>query len=567
LPSQWTADPPSNADLAIITLAADAPAGVPRYTLYGLTNEVGQLAVVSGHGALGSGQLGGTVGGDDQFLHAGLNRIEALGEELDDVYEAEPGSMLVFDFDSGQAANNTLGLLNVQSDLGYGVDEVGMFLADSGGPLFINGAIAGVNQAIFGGLQGDVTENESDGSWGELQYVTRVSSFQDFITTATGGQAVFLTGSTWALDANGSWLAAGNWTAGVPNGAGSRAILGPAITAPRTITLDGPVSVGRITLDSNQAYMLGGPATITLDASSGDAVIDVVSGSHAISAPVTLAENTVFAIAPPASNLSITGSINAIGKNLAKAGAGTLTVKNIWAASLSINGGTVAIAPDGAAGGTSIVGVLSIAGGTVPTARLDLANNAAIIDHAGTSPAATVREQIIAGRGGAGLGKAWNGDGITSSAAAATNTAEPESRSLGYAENSTLPLGPYATFGGHPVDDTALLLAFTRTADANLDGLVDDDDVTIVGAAYAPGILQPHWALGDFDYNGFVDDDDVTLLGAFYDPNAAPIVVPTSDAMAATGARRSFAAVPEPTSCLLAAVCAAVMAVVVIRRG
>ena len=60
--------------------------------------------------------------------------------------------------------------------------------------------------------------------------------------------------------------------------------------------------------------------------------------------------------------------------------------------------------------------------------------------------------------------------------------------------------------------------------------MVNDDDVTIVGATYATGVPQPHWALGDFDYNGFVDDDDVTLLGAFYDPNAAPLVVspPTS---------------------------------------
>jgi hypothetical protein len=63
----------------------------------------------------------------------------------------------------------------------------------------------------------------------------------------------------------------------------------------------------------------------------------------------------------------------------------------------------------------------------------------------------------------------------------------------------------------------------TRTGDANLDGVVNDDDVTILGATYAPGVPQPHWALGDFDYNGFVDDDDVTLLGALYDPAAAPL--------------------------------------------
>jgi hypothetical protein len=103
---------------------------------------------------------------------------------------------------------------------------------------------------------------------------------------------------------------------------------------------------------------------------------------------------------------------------------------------------------------------------------------------------------------------------------------------VGYAENSALPLGPYTTFGGQTVDATSVLIAYTRTGDANLDGLVNDDDVTIVGATYAPTTAQAHWAMGDFDYNGFVDDDDVTLLGVFYQPAAgaapAPAVVASS---------------------------------------
>jgi hypothetical protein len=51
-----------------------------------------------------------------------------------------------------------------------------------------------------------------------------------------------------------------------------------------------------------------------------------------------------------------------------------------------------------------------------------------------------------------------------------------------------MPLGPLTTFRGQPVDGTAILLAFARSGDANLDGMVNDDDVTIVGAAYAPGV-------------------------------------------------------------------------------
>jgi hypothetical protein len=157
---------------------------------------------------------------------------------------------------------------------------------------------------------------------------------------------------------------------------------------------------------------------------------------------------------------------------------------------------------------------------------LDVTDNAAVVDHELASPIATIRERILSGRGGSGLGKDWTGTGITSSTAAQGNRTEPESRSVGYAENALLPLGAYTDFRGLAVDDTSVLIAYTRTGDANLDGVVNNDDVTILGANYAPGVSKPAWALGDIDYNGYVDDDDVTLLGAFYNPSAAPLAAP-----------------------------------------
>ena len=155
-------------------------------------------------------------------------------------------------------------------------------------------------------------------------------------------------------------------------------------------------------------------------------------------------------------------------------------------------------------------------------ASLDINDNALVIDYTGASPAASIRDQIIAARGGAGLDKPWNGTGITSSAAAESNAIAPNAYSLGYADNTDLPLGAYTTFRDQSVDGTSVLIAYTRTGDANLDGLVNDQDATIVGATYSPSTPQPNWALGDFEYNGFVDDDDVTLLGVFYNPAAAP---------------------------------------------
>ncbi len=70
------------------------------------------------------------------------------------------------------------------------------------------------------------------------------------------------------------------------------------------------------------------------------------------------------------------------------------------------------------------------------------------------------------------------------------------------------------------MDATSILIAFTRTGDANLDSLVGDEDVTILGALYPTP--DAGWSSGDFEYNGAVDDGDVTLLGALYDPSAMP---------------------------------------------
>jgi hypothetical protein len=77
-------------------------------------------------------------------------------------------------------------------------------------------------------------------------------------------------------------------------------------------------------------------------------------------------------------------------------------------------------------------------------------------------------------------------------------------------------LGGYRTFRGQPLDATSVVITYTITGDANLDGRVDDNDVTVTGATYRTPNAQPQWALGDFDYNNFVNDDDITLIGALY---------------------------------------------------
>jgi hypothetical protein len=365
--------------------------------------------------------------------------------------------------------------------------------------------------------------------------------------------------ATWNIDADGGWSAAGNWTGGLPNAAGLSAVLGGVITQPRTVTVDVPTTVSRISFDNTHAYTLAGASTLTLDSTAGPAEINVTRGSHSIGAPVNLADDTLITVSEAQSTLSITAEINAAAVTLTKAGAGTLSLGRLRAGGLSINDGKVSLLPGGSAG-ASVVGTLSIAGDAAPTATFDLTDRSAVIDFpaAGTSPAATVREQILAGRGSTGLGPAWNGPGITSSTAQADTATSPNSTSVGYAVNSEMPLGAISMFGGQPVDPSSVLVGYTRTGDANLDGVVNNDDVTIVGASYAPGFAKPSWALGDFDYNGFVDNDDVTLLGVFYNPSAPPLAAPTVvDAALST--------VPEPSALWLLA--GAMGALWIVRRS
>ncbi|MEX2139332.1 MAG: hypothetical protein WD894_08730 [Pirellulales bacterium] len=247
---------------------------------------------------------------------------------------------------------------------------------------------------------------------------------------------------TWNVDANGNWSQATNWSNGaVPNSADGRAVLGGVITQPRTVNVDVPITVGRIDFDTTSTYTIAGSNALTLDATSGEAQINVARGSHAIGAPLTLADNTVIGVSPAESTLAMSGVVNAAGVNVGKSGPGKLSVNRIQAGALSIDAGTVQIKPDPSAPGSgpSVFGAFAIAGGTAPTATLDLNNGSAVIDYSGASPAATIREQIISGRGGAGLGASWSGRGITSSTAAAANAIEPESRSIGYAQNSGEP--------------------------------------------------------------------------------------------------------------------------------
>ena len=184
-----------NGDLAIIHLAEVLPAEVPRYELYRDADEVGQVFIRLGYGVMATGEQGEFGEDESMVLRRGQNRYEALGElynEEDGEPESyiQPGKQLLYDYDSGRAENDALGIEYGLVDLGLGAQEIGSSGGDSGGPAFIDGKVAGLSSSGSSpdrdGI--DVTI-ENDTSFGEYFFDTRVSAYADYIDQVVGGES------------------------------------------------------------------------------------------------------------------------------------------------------------------------------------------------------------------------------------------------------------------------------------------------------------------------------------------------------------------------------------------
>jgi hypothetical protein len=351
---------------------------------------------------------------------------------------------------------------------------------------------------------------------------------------------------TWNADSNGNWSLATNWTGGEPNAVGAAASFLGAITAARTITVDGPKTVGSLTFNNANRYTLAGPGPLTIDSATASA-IEVIAGSHTISAPVSLADNTVFTVGPAASNLSITGALSAGGVTLTKAGAGTLTLNNVRAAGLSVNGGTVAIAPNAGAPAlsTSVLNTLTIAGANDAwTAKLDLANNDAVLQSTAATKAADFARLYNQTRQGFNNGT-WTGLGITSTSAAGNTSTDT---GIAVVDNALLGL---TTFSGQTVTANSILMKYTYYGDIDQNGQVDADDLTVFASNFGKIFIEGATQIdGDIDFNGAVNADDLTVFANNFNKGVGnPLAV------------AAVQAVPEPATWALALLAAAAVVI------
>jgi hypothetical protein len=188
---------------------------------------------------------------------------------------------------------------------------------------------------------------------------------------------------------------------------------------------------------------------------------------------------------------------------------------------LDIAAATSAVVP---ANGNRAIAVNELAIATGGT--LDMMDNDMIIRaSAGTKD--TVLQQmegwIDSGRNGldGSFLTNWNGTGITSSTARAWNVALEtpfDLYNLGVIRNSDLsiatgvPNSHLTTFGNQTVGEHDVLLKFTYTGDANLDGIVSFDDYAAMDAAFFQTIAVLGWATGDVNNDGVINFDDYAAV-------------------------------------------------------
>ncbi|CAN5477091.1 hypothetical protein BH09PLA1_BH09PLA1_11030 [soil metagenome] len=336
--------------------------------------------------------------------------------------------------------------------------------------------------------------NYADSSTGGGEWDYRSNDFPYFLRVNVNES-----GLEWNLDGNGDWSVPGNWLGGAPNAFGAVANFGSVITDDRTVTVDSNQTVGQINFNNEHRYTTAGPGVLTLDGSPGLVSINVLSGSHDITAPLTLAADTAIDVAAPDSTLTL---LNLAPSSVAitKSGAGQLAIHSLQADTLHVDGGTVRILLDGGSGATTHLRVLTILGGATPAATLDLEDNDLIVTGSGYG---MIRTLIRNARNGG----AWDQPGITSSAAAA---ATPKNKTLGTLRGSQYLSTGATTFDGFPVAGNDILVKFTYYGDTDFNGVVNFDDYSRIDSGFNSGATD--WFHGDFDYNNLVNFDDYSLI-------------------------------------------------------
>lgn len=338
--------------------------------------------------------------------------------------------------------------------------------------------------------------------------------------------SVMLNSSSWSAPHSGSWGNPSNWTDSIPDSPAYVANFNSASDTLNVVALDGSRTVGILNFNSLHSYVItpGSPSASSLILSNNlqTAQINVLAGSHAITAPVILNSNTTVTVSNPSDTLIFAAEITGSGSlNLAGQGTVQLLAPNNSTGSINVPSGVkLQIGPGGALDPDH----LSLADG----ASLDITNHTISFDTSLQSPSSLIARLSSAYHNGA-----WDGSGITSSVAASDSS---HNTSLGY-----LLVG------------NAFEIKLTYAGDANLDGIINADDYALIDRTFAQHLTSNSamWSGGDFNYDGQVTSADYLLIDRVYLQQDAPL---SPDFFAERAAQfgdvyvqQLLASVPEPS--------------------
>ncbi len=317
----------------------------------------------------------------------------------------------------------------------------------------------------------------------------------------------------WTLDSGsaGSIDTTGNYTA-PPAGVGSATVRATAgsVSGTATVTVQLTTIAGTVGNDVIQLTNDGSTLSVYINNSSAPAYTapfsslgaltilgeggddQIILDSSAGSSPVPAAGLTIDATS---AQLSFVG--DSIGDSITLA-AGDFTIP-AWPSGSGIvplvltnltisSSATLAIAAPPEAADRTVL----MLGGFSNSGLLDLSANDMIL-HNGDLSAVTAE-----------ISQGFDGIiGITSSAANSITTLGVELNSSGGA-----PL--MSAFDNQAVASTDVLIKYTYFGDANLDGIVNGDDYTLIDNGFNNGLAG--WHNGDFNYDGAINGDDYTLI-------------------------------------------------------
>jgi T5SS/PEP-CTERM-associated repeat protein len=244
---------------------------------------------------------------------------------------------------------------------------------------------------------------------------------------------------------------------------------------------------------------------------------------------ITVTGGQTVTPAAPSPSLIVAGGIDGTGALTVGAGAAADTAYVSQQSLHVTDGGIVRMRNSTGTPTVSVVKSLQLdAGGSV-----DIANNALVVDYtAGSSPLASVRSAIVA--------------------QAITSSALTSSKAIGYAEAGDVLLfangATSDTFLGSTADKTSVLVRYTLTGDANLDGSVDFLDLARLAQNYNMTSGTRTWSAGDFNNDGNVDFLDLARLAQNYNTALSGAAVAGAPAGFTQDLARAFASVPEPSA-------------------